>query len=125
MRRMSVLLIDDEPSFVDILSKRLSKRGFCVFTSYSGQEALEQLGEGQSIDVAILDIKMPGMDGMAALSEIRKRFPGVRVIILTSLATVKTAIEGMKLGAFDCLMKPCDIDQLTTRIREAVSEKDY
>jgi len=115
----NVLLVDDEVSFVETLSKRLSKRGFHIITAFDGQEALERLDENPSIQVVVLDIKMPGMDGLKTLKEIRKRQSRTEVIILTGLATVKAAIESMRLGAYDCLMKPCDIDQLTSRIGEA------
>jgi DNA-binding NtrC family response regulator len=73
--------------------------------------------------VVILDVKMPGMDGVEALQEIRKRYPLVEVIMLTGHATVESAIDGMKWGAFDYLMKPCDIDHLIAKVSEAAAKK--
>jgi DNA-binding NtrC family response regulator len=91
--------------------------------SYSGQEALDILSENNQIDVAVLDVKMPGMDGIETLKAIKQEFPLVEVVMLTGHATVESAIDGMKMGAFDYLMKPCDIDQLMTKIAEAKTKK--
>ncbi len=121
MPTVNVLLVDDEVSFVETMSKRLSKRDLQIVTALNGLEALEQLDKDPTIQVVVLDIKMPEMDGLETLAEIKRRLPRGEVIILTGLATVKTAIEGMRLGAYDCLMKPCDIDQLTSRIWEAAA----
>ena len=118
-----VLLVDDEAPFVDTMTKRLAKRKLTVFKSYSGEEALETLKENSQIDLVILDVKMPGMDGIETLKEIRKEFPLVEVIMLTGHATVETSIEGMRLGAFDYLMKPCDMDVLIEKVNAAVSKK--
>jgi DNA-binding NtrC family response regulator len=118
-----VLLVDDEAPFVDTMTKRLTKRKLTVFKSYSGEEALETLKENSQIDLVILDVKMPGMDGIETLKEIRKEFPLVEVIMLTGHATVETSIEGMRLGAFDYLMKPCDMDVLIEKVNAAVSKK--
>ena len=109
-----ILLADDEKPFVETMSKRLQKRDIEVVAAYDGKEALARLAEDDGIEVVILDIKMPVMDGMTALSEIKRQFPLVEVIMLTGHATVETGIDGMKLGAFDYLMKPCDMDQLIT-----------
>ena len=117
------MLVDDEAPFVDTMTKRLTKRKLTVFKSYSGEEALETLKENSHIDLVILDVKMPGMDGIEALKEIRKEFPLVEVIMLTGHATVETSIEGMRLGAFDYLMKPCDMDVLIEKVNAAVSKK--
>jgi DNA-binding response OmpR family regulator len=118
-----VLLVDDEAPFVDTMTKRLTKRKLTVFKSYSGEEALETLKENSQIDLIILDVKMPGMDGIETLKEIRKEFPLVEVIMLTGHATVETSIEGMRLGAFDYLMKPCDMDVLIEKVNAAVTKK--
>jgi len=117
------LLVDDEAPFVDTMTKRLTKRKLAVFKSYSGEEALKTLKENSQIDLVILDVKMPGMDGIETLKEIRKEFPLVEVIMLTGHATVETSIEGMRLGAFDYLMKPCDMDVLIEKVNAAVSKK--
>ncbi len=119
----TVLLVDDEVPFVDAMIRRLTKRDLKMLSAHSGPEALEKLEADPSIEVAILDIKMPGMDGMQALAEIRRRFPLVQVIMLTGHATVESGIEGMKQGAFDYLMKPCDIDLLQSKVAEAAALK--
>lgn len=123
MSIIDILLVDDEMPFVETMSKRLSRRNFRVATAFSGGEALAQLDANTDIEVVILDIEMPNMDGLDTLGEIKRRFPPVEVIILTSYATVKSSIESMRLGAFDCLMKPCNVDKLITRIWEAVANK--
>ena len=119
----SVLLVDDEVPFVEAMARRLKKRDVNIVTSFSGLEALDVLSEDSSIEVVILDVKMPGMDGIETLSEIRKKFPLQEVIMLTGHATVETGIEGMKLGAFDYLMKPCDMDVLMEKVKEASAKK--
>ena len=119
----NVLLVDDEVPFVEAMSRRLKKRDINVLTSFNGFEALGVLEEDRSVEVVILDVKMPGMDGIETLGEIRKKFPLVEVIMLTGHATVETGIEGMKLGAFDYLMKPCDMDVLIDKLKEAVAKK--
>ena len=123
MPMANVLFVDDEVPFVEAMSRRLNKRDISVVTSYSGPEALDVLEKDQGVEVVILDVKMPGMDGIETLGEIRKKFPLVEVIMLTGHATVETGIEGMKLGAFDYLMKPCDMDVLMDKLKEAVAKK--
>jgi len=117
-----VLLVDDEKDFVEMLSLRLVDVGERVTPAYSGRECLEIL-EKENIDVVILDIKMPGMDGIETLREIKRRFPIVEVIMLTGHGTTETAVEGMKLGAFDYLMKPADIDELFYKLQDAFKKK--
>jgi len=117
-----VLLVDDEVPFVETMTKRLSKRQLMVLAAYSGREALEKL-EKNAVDVVILDVKMPGMDGIETLREIKKAHPLVEVIMLTGHATVETAVEGMRLGAFDYLMKPCEIEELLAKVAEAKEKK--
>ncbi|MGD8263379.1 MAG: response regulator [Desulfobacterales bacterium] len=118
-----ILLVDDEKPFVETLIKRLEKRDVDCVAAYNGQEALDHLSEDESIEVVILDIKMPVMDGMTALKEIKSRHPLVEVIMLTGHATVETGIDGMKEGAFDYLMKPCDMEQLIKKVQEAAERK--
>jgi DNA-binding NtrC family response regulator len=119
----NVLLVDDEVPFVETMSKRLTRRELEIFKAFSGEEALKELEGNSRLEVVILDVKMPGMDGIETLKEIKKQFPLVEVIMLTGHATVETGIEGMKLGAFDYLMKPCDMDQLIAKVREAAARK--
>jgi DNA-binding NtrC family response regulator len=123
MMRTVVMLVDDEVPFVDTMTKRLGKRDLEIVAAYTGQEALEKLKANQKVDVIILDVKMPGMDGIETLREIKKAHPLIEVIMLTGHATVETGIEGMKLGAFDYLMKPCDIEQLMAKVQEAKAKK--
>ena len=118
-----IMLVDDEKDFVEMLSLRLKELGQKVVPAYSGKECLETL-ENADIDVVILDIKMPGMDGIETLREIKKRFPLVEVIMLTGHGSTETAVEGMKLGAFDYLMKPADFDDLTAKVEGARKRKD-
>ena len=119
----NVLLVDDETAFVEAMTRRLSKRDLKITPAFSGDDALKQLKENDQIEVVILDVKMPGMDGIETLQEIRQRYPLVEVIMLTGHATVESAIEGMKRGAFDYLMKPCDIDHLISKVSEATVKK--
>jgi DNA-binding NtrC family response regulator len=121
---MKVLLVDDEAPFVDALAKRLDKRGIKVVTASSGPEALQKLQEDSRIDIVVLDVKMPGMDGVDTLKAIKPAHPLVEVVMLTGHATVESAIEGMKLGALDYLMKPCDMDALLAKLNEAKEKKD-
>jgi DNA-binding NtrC family response regulator len=118
-----VLLVDDEVPFVDTMIKRLTKRNLEVLPAYAGEESLKKLAENKRVEVVILDVKMPGMDGIETLKEIKRQFPLVEVIMLTGHATVESAIEGMKLGAFDYLMKPSDIDLLVEKVTEAAAKK--
>jgi DNA-binding NtrC family response regulator len=118
-----VLLVDDETPFVEAMSRRLKKRDIDIVAAFSGVEALDMLENNGGVEVVILDVKMPGMDGIETLGEIRKKFPLVEVIMLTGHATVETGIEGMKLGAFDYLMKPCQMDVLMDKLKEAVAKK--
>ena len=126
MTRSLVLLVDDEIPFVETMAKRLTKRGLTVLCANSGEEALRILGSpaaGTKVEAVILDVKMPGMDGLETLVAIKGEHPLVEVVMLTGHATVESAIEGMKLGAFDYLMKPCNLDTLVARIDEAAARK--
>ena len=118
-----VMLVDDEVPFVETMTKRLAKRDLNVIAAFSGQEALEILDKHRDVDVVILDVKMPGMDGIETLRRIKSAYPLIEVVMLTAHATVESAIEGMKFGAFDYLMKPCDMDQLIGKVNEATRKK--
>jgi len=118
-----VLLVDDEKDFVEILSMRLEEAGEFVTAAYNGQQCLEKLKD-QAIDVVVLDIKMPGMDGIQTLRRIKADFPLVEVILLTGHGTTETAVKGMKLGAYDYLLKPSDFDELTAKLEGARKKKD-
>jgi DNA-binding NtrC family response regulator len=113
-----VLLVDDEQGFVEAMEKRLAKRGMVVRTALSGEAALDAL-QTAGTEVVVLDVKMPGMDGVETLRRIKAEYPLVEVIMLTGHGTVETAIEGMRLGAFDYLMKPCEIEDLVAKVGKA------
>jgi len=123
MKKIKLLLVDDEVPFVEAMTKRLKKREFNVDTAHSGLDALKSLKNDNKIEVVVLDVKMPGMDGIETLREIKKIYPLTEVVMLTGHATVESAIEGMRFGAFDYLMKPCDIDQLVTKVTQAAEKK--
>jgi DNA-binding NtrC family response regulator len=118
-----VLIVDDEKDFVEMLSLRLNEMGETVMAVYNGQDCLDTLGENE-IDVVVLDIKMPGMDGIEVLQEIKRRFPIIEVVMLTGHGSAESAVEGMKLGAFDYLLKPADIDNLTEKVNGARKRKE-
>jgi DNA-binding NtrC family response regulator len=119
----NVLLVDDEIDFVETFSERLVLRDLEISKAFSAQEALQVLEEKKNIEVVILDVKMPEMDGIETLAEIKKRYPLVEVIMLSGHSTVESAIEGMKQGAFDYLIKPCDMDQIIAKVSEAAAKK--
>ena len=123
MSLANILLVDDEVPFLESITKRLKKRGFDILSAHTGLDALDQLSRHLGIDAVILDVKMPGMDGIQTLEEIKRRFPITEVIMLTGHATVESAIEGMKLGAFDYLMKPCDMEQLVAKVEAAAQRR--
>jgi len=124
MHYFNVLIVDDEEDFLETIIKRLNKRQVDASGARSGEEALELLKE-KTFDVVILDVKMPGgMDGIEALREIKKIQPLSEVILLTGHASVETSIEGMKLGAFDYLLKPIKLDDLLKKIAQAIEKKD-
>ncbi|MBC8431593.1 MAG: response regulator [Desulfobacterales bacterium] len=116
--KIRVLLVDDEKDFVESLSQRLQIREFDVKTSLSGDDALELIRK-RDIDVVVLDVLMPGKGGIETLREIKDLQPLLQVIMLTGNTTVETAIEGMKLGAYDYLMKPTETEDLVDKITKA------
>ena len=119
----SIMLVDDENLFVETTAKRLEKRKIKVMQAFSGKQCLEKLQADETIEVIVLDVKMPGMDGLETLREIKKLFPLIEVIMLTGHGTIESAVEGMKRGAFDFLVKPCDIEALAAKVQEAATKK--
>ncbi|MBI4765191.1 MAG: response regulator [Deltaproteobacteria bacterium] len=117
-----VLLVDDEVDFLDTLSERMRTRGMEVATSSTGVEALQKV-EKEAYDVIILDLMMPGVDGLEALKILKAKRPELQVILLTGHATVEKGIEAMKLGAMDFLEKPADLNLLTEKIKKAQAKK--
>ena len=122
MEKMRMMLVDDEERFLSTTKKLLTKKGYEVVTAASGAEALEKI-RNQNIHVVILDVKMPGMDGNATLKEIKRQFPLTEVIMLTGHATMESAIDGLKSGAIDYLMKPADIDEVIQKAEEAFEKR--
>jgi DNA-binding NtrC family response regulator len=119
----NILLVDDDAQFIAIMKKRLTMRRMEVFHAGSGEEAMQKLAAHGEIEVVILDVKLPGKSGIEMLQLIKQQFPLVEVIMLTGHATVESAIDGMRLGASDYLMKPCGIEVLVEKVREAVEKK--
>ncbi len=117
-----VLLVDDEEQFVDTLAQRLRTRGFDVDVASNGDDAISYV-EAHDVDVVVLDVLMPGRDGIETLREIKRINPNVEVMMLTGHGSVDSAITGMKLGAYDYLMKPTDTLELVEKINKARSRK--
>ena len=122
MEKMKLLLVDDEERFLATTQKLLAKKGIDALTASGGAQALDILNS-RNVHVVILDVKMPGMDGNETLKEIKTRFPMVEVIMLTGHATVESAIDGLKSGATDYLMKPTGIDELIGKATEAFEKR--
>jgi DNA-binding NtrC family response regulator len=118
-----LLIVDDEQAFTEILAQRLSKRGFAVTSAADGVLGLQLLQEDETLEVVVLDIAMPGMDGITALKAMKKLQPLVEVVMLTGQGNVATAVESIKWGAFNYLVKPCTIEDLTLCIEEAVKHR--
>jgi len=117
-----VLLVDDETIFTRNISKLLKNRGYQITAVNSGDAAIREL-EQNPVDVIVLDLKMPGMDGIATLKEIIKLGLFAETLILTGHGSIDSALEAMKLGAYDYLTKPCEIDELVAKIEAAWAKK--
>jgi DNA-binding NtrC family response regulator len=117
-----VLLVDDEKEFLDIMSERMQARGMTVKTADSADQAMAML-EKESFDAIVMDFKMPGMDGIQALKNIKTKKPELQIILLTGYATVEKTVEAMKIGATDLLEKPADLEKLAAKIKQAKAEK--
>ncbi len=120
-----LLLVDDEADFREIMAKFFSRRRIDFETAGGCMEALDQLGK-DIFDVVIMDVSMPGLDGIQCMAEIKKIRPATEVIILTGNASINTGLIGMKRGAFDYCLKPIDFDELMEKIilaREKASGK--
>jgi DNA-binding response OmpR family regulator len=122
MDQFKVLIVDDEQDFLETIVKRLKKRNIDVTGVESGVKALE-IVDKQDFDVVILDVKMPALDGIETLRELKKKKPLLEVIMLTGHASVESGIQGMQLGAFDYVMKPVAIDELLEKMRQAYERK--
>jgi two-component system, response regulator RegA len=122
MKEATILLVDDEVVFTNNMSKLLTKRGYHVTAVNSGEAALRALQE-TSFDVMVLDLKMPGMDGIAMMHEMRKLELSTEVLILTGHGSIDTALEAIQLGAYDYVTKPCEIAELVSKIEAAFERK--
>jgi len=124
MEQMKILLVDDEKTFIDNIASLLARRNYQAKAVYSGQEAVDAMKSEES-DVVVLDLKMPGMDGMTTMKEIRKLNKTSEFLMLTGHGSIDTALEAVKLGAHDYLAKPCEIDELMEKIEEiAIKRKE-
>ena len=122
MESFNVLLVDDEGEFLDTLVKRIQKRKVNATGVNSGEEALAFL-EKSPVDVVVLDVRMPGMDGIETLRALKRQHPLTEVIMLTGHASLEVAVQGMEAGAFDYLMKPINIDELLYKLQDAYKKK--
>ncbi|MDD4648804.1 MAG: response regulator [Desulfoplanes sp.] len=118
MEAMRVLIVDDEIDLLETVVKRLQKRHINASGLPDGEKALVYLGENP-IDVVVLDVKMPGKNGLEILEEIKNAYPSIEVIMITGHASIRSGKQGMSLGAFDYMMKPVGIDELLEKIRQA------
>lgn len=120
MTKLTVLLVDDEVEFVKTLAERLQLRGFEVRVAGDGESAMDQIQAGL-LDLVVLDVMMPGLGGLEVLKQIKQHQPRIPVILLTGHSSTSDGIAGMRLGAFDYLMKPINIDELLKKMQEAVA----
>lgn len=115
---MHILVVDDEQEFLSLIQKRLSRRNMEVTTADNGVTALE-LAAQQHFDVVLMDVRMPGMDGLATLRQLKELRRELPVILLTGHASLGVAVNGMELGAFDYMLKPVAINELIIKLEDA------
>ena len=120
---MRALFVDDEVEFLELMHKRLTRRGMDVVTAPDGQTALNLLDqamqEGQTFEIVVMDVRMPGMDGLETLRHMKEKAPKVPVILLTGHACMGVAVQGLDLGAYDYMLKPVAISELIIKMEEA------
>ncbi|MFV0420726.1 response regulator [Oleidesulfovibrio sp.] len=121
---MNVLLVDDEVAFAEALARRLTRKNINVHTVHNGPQALDYLRNNPGVDAVVLDVVMPGPDGLKVQDIIRKEFPLVEVIMLSGNSTTAMAVKGMKQGAFDFLSKPCSTEDLIEKLKAAKERRD-
>jgi DNA-binding NtrC family response regulator len=122
MENLRVLVVDDEADFLETIVKRLQRRKIDAYGVDGGKKALE-IVENERFDVVVLDILMPGMDGIETLKLLKKKKPFIEVIILTGHGSVESGLQGMQFGAFDYIMKPAELDELLEKIQQAYERK--
>lgn len=120
---VTVLLVDDEKEFVETLAQRLASRNYRVAWALSGPEALCCLAESKTFDVVLLDLELPGLDGLQILTRIKTDQPLVEIVLLTAHTSTATAVKAMRFGAFDYVVKPCDLDALAEKLEAAAERK--
>lgn len=118
-KKIRVLLVDDEEQFVKNMARILKVRGFDVSTAFSGYDAVDKVKKEGLFDVVVLDVKMPGMDGIETLEKIKQWAPDTEVIMLTGHATLSSGVRAIRKGAYDYLMKPCEVEDLVEKVKEA------
>ena len=120
---MRALFVDDEVEFLELMHKRLTRRGMDVITAPDGQTALKLLDqaiqEGQTFEIVVMDVRMPGMDGLETLRHMKEKAPKIPVILLTGHACIGVAVQGLDLGAYDYMLKPVAISELIIKMEEA------
>ena len=120
---MRALFVDDEVEFLELMHKRLTRRGMEVVTAPDGQTALHLLDqamlEGQTFEIVVMDVRMPGMDGLETLRHMKEKAPKIPVILLTGHACMGVAVQGLDLGAYDYMLKPVAISELIIKMEEA------
>ena len=121
-KKIKVLLIDDEEDLVVYLGKRLQREGFTVRIATSGEEAVVAISE-EDFDVGVVDLKMPGMDGIETQKQLRQEQPFIQLIVLTGHGSIDSALESGKLDAFKYMNKPVDYQALVTNLRTAAEKK--
>ena len=122
MENLRVLVVDDEADFLETVVMRLRRRKIDAYGVDGGKKALE-IVENERFDVVVLDVLMPGMDGIETLKLLKKKKPFIEVIILTGHGSVESGLQGMQFGAFDYIMKPADLDELLEKIQQAYERK--
>lgn len=123
MKELKILLVDDEEEFVSTLAERLQFRNIPTLMATTGDDAL-RLAESERPSVVVLDVMMPGMGGLEVLQRLKKRYPDIQIILLTGRSSTKDGIQGMRLGAFDYLMKPIKIEELIDKMNEALAASE-
>jgi DNA-binding NtrC family response regulator len=123
MKIATILLVESDIAFAQTMTQRLTKRQMNVVNAYSGEEALKVLADDDKVEAVILDDRLPGLDGFETLRLIRTLFPLIEVIMFTGHAPMERAIKGLNMGAFEYMMKICDMDYLVDRVMEAVAQK--
>jgi DNA-binding NtrC family response regulator len=122
MSSIHLLIVDDEEIFLEATAKALKRRAIEAHTATNGVDAMQMLRQ-HPIDVVVLDVKMPGLDGVDVLTKIKTKYPLIEVIMLTGHASIDLAVKGLKLGAFDFLTKPCSIENIVGRVQAAFDKK--